>query len=312
MHKISGLEGQPIDDPGAPAMDDDSFRKLAEEARRPLGAAAPLFRAPPDVQRAAPRGPVMNLPVPVPRIEPPNPVRVWQSLAPVTLDPLRVERNGLFAKPSSHPAAAAFDILRTRTIIACQENGWRRIAVTAPRHGCGTSLVAANLGLSMARRPDARIVLLDFDLRHPALATRFGLRETNRMRDMLTGLEPVESHLLRAGNALALGLNGRAEEGAAELLQSPDTADAVTQMIDLLDPEAVIFDLPPALDSDDVMAGLALFDAVILVADGTRTTAADITACERLFSGHLPLIGVVLNRSQELSLSRPWRRRGRR
>jgi MinD superfamily P-loop ATPase len=75
----------------------------------------------------------------------------------------------------------------------------------------------------------------------------------------------------------------------------------------------VLFDLPAALDCDDVMAGLALYDAAILVADGTRTPAADITACERLFEGHLPLLGVVLNRSQELALNRPWRRaRGRR
>ena len=33
--------------------------------------------------------------------------------------------------------------------------------------------------------------------------------------------------------------------------------------------------------------------------DGTRTSPEDIRACERLFEGRLPLMGVVLNRAQD-------------
>lgn len=307
MHKISLEDGQPINDVGQGPMDDTTFRKLAEEARRPLTPRSGLFRP----RGEPPRAPVANLPVPVLRLTPPNPIRVWDSLSAVTLDPLRLEGNGLFAKPSTDPAATAFDILRTRTLIAMQDNGWRRIAVTSPSHGCGKSLVAANLALSLARRPGSRTVLMDLDLRRPDLASLFGLRETAPLRDMLSGLQPIEGHLVRAGSTLALGLNGRPETAAAEILQSADALECVAAMQDLLDPEAIIFDVPPALVSDDVMAGLPLFDAVILVADGTRTTAAQITACERLFTGHLPILGVVLNRAQDPGLSRLRYGRGR-
>lgn len=307
IHKISLDEGQPINDLGHGPMDEDSFRKLAEEARRPVAPRAGLFRA----NGQAPRPPVANLPVPVLRMTPPNPIRVWDSLSAVALDALRVEGNGLFTIPSTDPAATAFDILRTRTLLAIQEHGWRRIAVTSPTHGCGKSMVAANLALSLSRRADSRTVLIDLDLRRPGLAALFDLRETAPLRDMLTGLQPIEGHLVRVGTTLALGLNGRPEANAAEILHSADTAECIAAMMDLLDPEAVIFDVPPALVSDDVMAGLPLFDAVLLVADGTRTTAAEITACERLFSGHLPILGVVLNRAQDPGLSRLRYGRGR-
>jgi uncharacterized protein involved in exopolysaccharide biosynthesis len=33
--------------------------------------------------------------------------------------------------------------------------------------------------------------------------------------------------------------------------------------------------------------------------DGTQTTAADLRACERMFQGRVPLLGVVLNRAQD-------------
>jgi protein-tyrosine kinase len=307
MHKISLDDGQPINNLGPLPMDEDTFRKLAEEARRPLAARSGLFRP----RGAAPRPVIANLPVPVLRLTPPNPIRVWDSLATVTLDALRLEGNGLFAKPSTSPAAAAFDILRTRTLIAMQEHGWRRIAVTSPTHGCGKSLVAANLALSLSRRPETRTVLMDLDLRRPGLAPQFGLREANPLRDMLLGLQPIESHLVRVGTTLALGLNGRPESAAAEILHAADTAECITAMMDLLDPGAMLFDVPPALVSDDVIAGLPLFDALILVADGTRTTPAEITACERLFHGNIPILGIVLNRSQDRSLARMRYGRGR-
>lgn len=317
LHKMTVPEGQPPQHAGSLPMDDERLRKLADEARRPLrdpDAPHPaLFRsridAAPGDAPAAPR----NLPVPVPRPPARTPARVWDELNAVTLDALRLEGNGLFAKAAAHPAAAAFDILRTRTLMAMQDRGWRRLAVASPTSGCGASLVAANLALGLARRPDARIVLVDLDLRRPGLAPLFGLLETAPLRDVLTGAAGFDGHLLRAGRTLALALNGRAETEAAELLQSADARTAMDGLVDLLDPEAVILDLPAVLGGDEVMAARGLYDAVLLVADGTRTSDAEVLACERLFEGQVPVLGVVLNRAQDFGLARggPGRSRAR-
>lgn len=233
-----------------------------------------------------------------------NPARVWESLNPVVLDADALAGNGLFANPAANPAASAFDILRTRLVQAMEQRGWKRIAITSPTHGCGKSFVAANLALALARRPSSRTVLMDLELRRPALADLLGQKDVGAIRDFLTGEQPLEAMFRRVGRSLALGLNAEAVPASADLLQDPATASTLIDMLDQLAPDIAIYDLPPALASDDVLAMLPQVDAVLLVADGTRTTATDIKACERLFEDRIPLMGVVLNRAQDRDLGR--------
>jgi len=239
-----------------------------------------------------------------PPIAPPHrPEKAWESLSPITLDAAHLAGNGLFLQTAQHEVTAQFDILRTRLLQAMQERGWHRIAVTSPTHGCGKSLVAGNLALSLARLPSARTVLMDLELRHPDLARMMGVA-SNPLREVLTGEQPLESHLRRAGGNLALALNAEPVGDAAETLLAPQTADTLRALTRLLEPSVIVLDLPPALGSDDVISVLPHVDAVLLVADATRTTAADIRACERLFEGRTTLMGVIMNRAQERSLRR--------
>ena len=228
-----------------------------------------------------------------------NPVKVWESLAPVRLSPQHLIGNGLFPMTSDDPAAAAFDHLRSRILHGLAQKCWRRVAISSPTHGCGKSFVATNLALSLARRPDSRTVLLDLDLRRPRLAGLLGISDAPPLADYLSGEQPLEAIFRRFGRTLALGVNGAPVPMAAEMLHSPETAEALAAIGDLLDPEVVLVDLPPVLAGDDVMAVAGLVDAVLLVTDGTRTTPEDIRASERVLEGRLPLLGVVLNRAEE-------------
>ncbi len=233
-----------------------------------------------------------------------SPVKVWESLSPVTLDADHLAGNGLFPVAASDPAVAAFDVLRTRLLHSLTEKGWRRIVVTSPTHGCGKSFVATNLALSLSRRPDSRTVLIDLDLRRPQLASLLGLRDIGPLEEYLLGEQPLESQFRRVGRTLALGVNGTAVRDASELLHSPDTAMALQAMTTQLDPQVVILDAPPALVNDDVLALAPHVDAVLLVTDATRTTPDQIRACEQLFERHMPLMGVVLNRAKARGLGR--------
>lgn len=233
-----------------------------------------------------------------------NPLKVWESLGPVTLSPQHLTENGLFSDASDHPAAVGFDILRTRILHGLAEKGWRRIAVTSPTHGCGKSFVATNLALSLARRPASRSVLIDLDLRRPEIAHLLGLGETLELGEFLSGEQPLEGAFRRYGRSLALGLNTVAIERASETLHDPQTTAALAAMLDQLDPEAVIYDMPPVLVNDDVLAIAPSVDAVLLVTDGTKTTPDEIRACEKMFEGRIPLMGVVLNRAQDFNAGR--------
>jgi Mrp family chromosome partitioning ATPase len=233
-----------------------------------------------------------------------NPAKVWESLSAVQLSVEKLQGNNLFPLPSNQPAALAVDQLRSKILHGLATKGWKRIAVTSPTHGCGKSFVATNLALSLARRPASRTALIDLDLRRPQLAELLGLTDLPEFADFLTGDQPLESVFRRFGRTLALGLNGTRVEMAAEMLHSPETAVALSALVDQLDPEVVIYDMPPALGTDDVLAMAPSLDAVLVVADGTKTTAEDMRACERLLEGRIPLLGVVLNRAQERAAQR--------
>lgn len=234
-----------------------------------------------------------------------DPERIVADLPEIRIDPDHASRNHLYLRHASNPIGQMFDLLRTQLLQTLQERGWQRVAITAPDRGAGSSFVASNLAFSLARRHAGRTILLDLDLRAPALAERFGVTAPGAMRDFLIGEQPMEALFCRYGTNLVLGLNGQPEPDAAELLQSPGTAQALEAMIDDLAPDVVLYDLPPALDTDDVLAILPEVDGVILVSDGSQTSAEDIAACERLFKDRTTLIGVVLNRAED----RPARRK---
>ncbi|TDK42136.1 CpsD/CapB family tyrosine-protein kinase [Antarcticimicrobium luteum] len=196
------------------------------------------------------------------------------------------------------PAARAFDLLRTRLMHTLRSNGWRRVAIAAPTAGCGATFTAVNLALSLARVPDTRTVLMDMNRRDPGVARMLELPVEGDMEAFLRGECPAGDHLVRCSNGLALGLAAGPDRNAAETLHDPSCARALDDMILTMDPDVVLYDLPPVLSFDDAAAFLPQVDALLLVADGTRTTAAQIRACEELLGDQAELLGVVLNQAR--------------
>ena len=58
----------------------------------------------------------------------------------------------------------------------------------------------------------------------------------------------------------------------------------------------VVFDLPPMLASDDVMAFVPNVDCAILVVAAESTTPREADVCERDLSEKTNVVGVVLNK----------------
>lgn len=230
--------------------------------------------------------------------------RAWDKIRTYELNPLHLESHNLVSASRENPASVAFDVLRTRLLHALKSNGWRRIAVTSPTKGCGKTFVAANLAFSIAHKPSTRVVLLDLDLRLPNLAPTLGIRDAGNIAHALDGTTPLDEHLLRIAPNLAVGLNKSAAQDPAELLQEPSTSQTLKAMQASLQPDVVIYDLPPALLCDDVLAFLPQIDGVLLVADGHSTRAQEVRACERLFKDQTELLGVVLNRAEDSETDR--------
>lgn len=225
----------------------------------------------------------------------------WAALPMVapSADAFTGPRKPLNALDRNSAAGAALDELRTQLLRVAKTNSWRRIGITSPTRGCGRSFIAAGLAASLARLEYLRVLLLDMDLAAPDLARLLGIQAPGPICDNLADAPPVDSWLLRVGDNLALGLNDKAVDNAAELVQNPDLVLGLRGVIDTLEPDLVIHDLPPLLNDTASMAFLPQLDAVLLVADGTRTLAGDIVECERILEGQVPLLGVILNKSED-------------
>lgn len=233
------------------------------------------------------------------RGELPNPIAsdaLWQKLSPLRADPRTAAQSRIVTTSRLNPAHAAFDMIRTKLLQQLQHNNWTTVAITSPTPGCGKTFVALNLAFSLANQKECRTVLVDLDLKRPQVARTLGIEAPPRIESFLKGESEIADVFLRYGDNLAIGANGRAVAFSAELLQSRETTKVLQEMRQRLRPDVVLFDMPPMLPSDDVMAFLPNVDCVILVAAAEQSTLAEVDICEQELSESTKVLGVVLNK----------------
>jgi protein-tyrosine kinase len=240
-----------------------------------------------------------------------SPSQMWDRLWTSRIDNDAVKGFGLYTDPLTSAVAGHFDLLRARLLLLASANRWSRIAITSPTPGNGKSFVAANLALSLSRLPACRTILVDLDLRSPSQSRLFGLPEFPPLANFLLGQEPIERQVCRMGPNLGVALNGQAVPRSYEILQDPSAMTTLNELQRQLQPDVTLFDMPPAFESDDVLAMAPNLDAILLVVDGTATSPDDIRRCTMMFEGHIPLAGVVLNKALDRGTGR-LRRRPRR
>ncbi|MEM9579116.1 MAG: CpsD/CapB family tyrosine-protein kinase [Pseudomonadota bacterium] len=248
---------------------------------------------------------------PIPSTPSENPAPdTWARLKSIPVREAHLESNRVISASRHNPAHVAFDVLRTRLVQALTENGWRRVVITSPTKDCGKTFISTNLAISLSRQERTRTVLMDLDLRNPSVAPLLGEEDTGVMGDFLRGNVPVANqfkrmgqNMLKIGQNVAFGLNDTREPFASELLGSSTTSAAIARMEQELQPDVVIYDMPPALYHDDVMAFREHYDGVLLVVGGGTTKANEVRELKRRFGEDKPLLGVILNKAEGLSIS---------
>jgi protein-tyrosine kinase len=236
----------------------------------------------------------------------PRLVDCWKDMAHISVNEALLDRNLVITATRTDPAHSAFEILRTRLMLALSDNGWRRVAITSPTAKCGKTFTAVNLAIALSRYDSCRTVLLDLDMRRSGdLAQMLGARAPGSMAQFLRGASAVETHLMRMGQNLlkigpnlAIGLNDRVESYASEILKHPETSRVLDRMTEELEPDIVLYDMPSVLEHDDVLAFRQHVDAVLLVSGGGVTTSEQLLEVMRRLGDGMPLLGVVLNRGE--------------
>lgn len=220
----------------------------------------------------------------------------WEEIGTFEPDPAHMAANRIVTFTDADPAHTSFDMMRTRILRAMTQNGWTTLGITSPTSACGKTTMALNLAFSLAHQPEMRVVMADLDLRRPAVAKVLGLKEAQSMASVLQGTRPVAENFVKIGSNLAIGTNASSLRGSSELLAGPTAGQGSASIRSAFTPHVLIYDLPPMLVSDDVMAFLPHLDCVLMVAAAETTRVDEVDKCERDLAEQTNVLGVVLNK----------------
>lgn len=214
-------------------------------------------------------------------------------------DAQRLRDHRIVALSEGDPAAAAYKVLRTHVLQRMKANHWRTLAVTSPREGSGKTVTAINLAISLALDVKHTVLLVDLDLRRPSVARYFFAGSVPGISDLITDDRPLSELLINPGiERLVLLPGNHSFTHSSEILSSPQIIGLVEELKHRYQDRLILFDMPPVLSSDDVIAFSPYLDAVMLVAEEGVTSKDELARSIRAI-GEEKVLGTVLNKSEE-------------
>lgn len=223
---------------------------------------------------------------------------------PIQLDPAVLERQCVLPGVTDPAAHRAYKILRTRVLRRLESEEWRSFGVTGLEPGDGKTLTSINLAISLAQNVNTWVFLVDLDLHRLQVARSLGITGAEGgagLSDFLQGDASVDDIIYSPGiDRLAIVPNFQPISDSSEMLATPRMSELLQALERETPRRIIIFDLPPLLASDDVIAFAPQIDSMLLiVSEGSTNRAALESAKETL--GEMNMLGVVLNRSAETS-----------
>lgn len=194
------------------------------------------------------------------------------------------------------PAAEAYRRLYMRLRARRAGAALRTVLITSPEEAAGKSTTAINLGVTAARA-GKRTLIVDADLRKPALLRYLGLPERPTFGALLQDeAAPLEVATFATGFSGLYAIGATATiTNPSELLESPRMDVLRTWFEEHFD--LVIFDSSPVLLATDALVLAGQCDATVLVASSGSTGAEALTeAVEELREVGAQVAGTVLNR----------------
>jgi protein-tyrosine kinase len=251
-----------------------------------------------DLARAAESAPRQGMPG-MPGVM--RPAVADSQIRDVRLSEKHLEETRIVAHGGSSPHSRYYDMLRTQVLQEMDKKSWQFLAVTSPTAGCGKSVTACNLAMSIARLPERAVMLVDMDMHKPKVAEYLGLKSASGLIDVLEGSATLPATVVQAnvGPTKLLVLPGAPSSSSSSEWMASQMMGTLLQTIKRdFRSRIVIFDLPPMLIGDDVISILPQMDAALLVAGVGSTSVADIKECQKHLQ-RTPVVRVVVNKATE-------------
>jgi capsular exopolysaccharide synthesis family protein len=199
----------------------------------------------------------------------------------------------MIGRPSS-PLAERYRRLRLRLEQPGTDSSPRQIIVitsAVPEEGKTTT--AVNLALAMAEDRDRRTLLIDADLRRPALTRYLTPQPTLGLSEVLNGDAPLDHVLIEVKSShLTILPSGASTANPLQLLQSDYLASVFAELRRQFD--RIIVDTPPTVPFTDAAVLNSVSDGALLVVRARKTTKPLIERARQSLA-HGNLFGIVLN-----------------
>jgi protein-tyrosine kinase len=235
----------------------------------PVVPAAPAPTSPFAKKPAASRPPVYG--APVARETASNGRFAWQIEAAADTEAGEIDDHLVSLLEPTSFAAEQYRTVRLAIETLRHERGTRVVGVSSPGRGEGKTMTALNLAGALAQASDARVVLVEADLRHPAVARYLGLTAPRGLSSYLLDHAMTLDTVLQRPASIAFSVlpAGAASSMPYELLKSPRLGALLGELRQRFD--YVLVDTPPALPFPDVGIVRDLVDGFVIVVRANRT-----------------------------------------
>lgn len=227
-------------------------------------------------------------------------VPVLGAIPPAAASPGEPELFTLSPSPSA--ASESFRTLRTSVQLLGVEHRLRTIQVTSAKEGEGKTTVVGNLAAVMAQAGE-RVAVVDCDLRKPHAHLALGTELSPGITTILAGQATLQQALQRVrigDDYIAVLSAGPIAPNPSELLASKRTSQLLFDLQNAFD--VLLIDSAPVLPATDATILSAWVDATLLVVNAGSTTTKELQlTVETLQRVEAPVVGVVLNRVQDLT-----------
>jgi len=170
------------------------------------------------------------------------------------------------------------------------------LLVTSAHPGEGKTLTAINLAISLAQEFDRTVLLVDANLKAPAVHTYLGLPVQKGLAQVILGEATVPEVLVNPGLPRLVVLPaGKPFPGSAELLGAPSAEEVFLDIKTRYPERIILIDAPSVLHTADPLVLAEYADGILFLAEAERTPAEDVQKALELLK-EKPLAGVVLNK----------------
>ena len=230
-----------------------------------------------------------------------NPEQVEKELGLAVLGILPVVEEREFSQSMSDPKSGlseAYRSLRTSLQFSGSEGTPRTLLVTSSEPSEGKSTTAFKLAQDFASL-NAKVLVIDADLRRPNLHRLFGLDNTLGLSNLLTNTLrrddfPKLVRTTRFGNVFVV-TSGTIPPNPADLLSSPRMASALGSFAKRFD--LVIVDAPPIVGLSDAPILSRLTEGSLLIVSTNQVTRKSTkNALKRLKAAGANVVGAVLSK----------------